>query len=141
MIVVNVSRPERSYTISKKVIEKVVRFVLQKEKYSAGEVALVFVNDAIISAIHKKYLHHHTTTDVITFSLGEQGELQSEIYVNIVQARRQAAAFGVSIKNEIIRLIVHGLLHAVGYDDVEVKKKEIMLRMQEQYVTSLSSIV
>lgn len=141
MIAVNVSRAERSFRITKKTVETIVRFVLKKEKHSAGNIHIIFVNDKIIFHINKNFLHHYSTTDVITFSLGEHGELYCEIYVNIVQARRQAKKYKVSMKNELIRLIVHGLLHAVGYDDLHRKQKEKMVRIQEQYVAELSSML
>ncbi len=82
------------------------------------------------------YLGHHDTTDVLTFPLHEASdkELVAEIYVNVDQARRQARTYGVTIRNELSRLVIHGVLHLVGYDDTTKPGKEKMKRREDHYL-------
>lgn len=122
---------------TQKEIEKVANAVLRAEKIFEASISVIFVDDKFITAINKKFLRHNYTTDVITFPLETEKEISAEIYINVLQAKRQAKEFGVSLKNELLRLIVHGILHTVGYDDIEIKEQTKMIRKQEQYVAIL----
>ena len=85
------------------------------------------------------YLGHRRTTDVLTFPLHEKGSrrLSGEIYVNLDQARRQAREYGVSIREETARLVIHGALHLCGYLDGTPAEQRRMTGRQERYVRSL----
>lgn len=87
--------------------------------------------------MHKRYFGHDTVTDIITFPLETAG-IDSEIYINVEQARRQSKQFKVTMKNELTRLIVHGVLHSLGYDDRTPSLRKKMFDVQERYVEDLS---
>lgn len=134
MVEVVVSHSRRERRVSKKAIQQIVSFVLKSEKVSAGKISIVFVDDSAIKKINTKYLGHHYSTDVITFPVEAQPFLEAEIYINVKQARRQARQYRVTILNELTRLIVHGVLHVVGYDDSRTNQREKMFERQEKYV-------
>jgi len=134
MVEVVVSNARREKRMSKNAVRRTVSFVLKKEKISSGKISLVFVDDNTIKKINTKYLGHKRSTDVITFPIEVLPSLEAEIYVNVKQARRQARQYRVSIANELTRLIVHGVLHAVGYDDRRTKQRKEMFDLQERYV-------
>lgn len=134
MVEVVVSHARREKRMSKKTVHRTVSFVLKKEKVSSGKISLVFVDDNAIKKINAKYLGHKRSTDVITFPIEVLPSLEAEIYVNVKQARRQARQYRVSIANELTRLIVHGVLHAVGYDDKRTNQRKEMFDLQERYV-------
>jgi rRNA maturation RNase YbeY len=79
-------------------------------------------------------LHHDEVTDVITFPLETGKVLEGEIYVNLDRARRQARTYHVSIAEETARLVVHGVLHLLGYDDRSAREARRMTRVQERHV-------
>ncbi|MBI2430092.1 MAG: rRNA maturation RNase YbeY [Ignavibacteriales bacterium] len=135
--VVVIRDADASVRLTKKEIGNIVSFVCRQEKISGAELIFVIVNDRKIRAINKKFLHHDYITDVITFPL-DMKRVNAEIYINPQQASRQAAKYGVTKKNELIRLIIHGTLHALGYDDSTPKSRERMERVQERYVSELS---
>lgn len=116
----------------------IVRAVCAGEKVRSGELSFVVLNDGRIRTINRKFLGHDYVTDVITFPLEEEG-LTAEIFINVRQAARQAKEYGVSLKNEMTRLVVHGTLHALGYSDSTPKERKRMHRVQERYVTALDT--
>ncbi len=96
-------------------------------------VNIILIEDKTMIDLNSAYLEHHYTTDVLTFPLAEQGEpIEGEVYVNVAQAKRQAKEYGVSPRNEIGRLIVHGVLHLVGYED-DTKKKKLRMSKREDF--------
>ncbi|MDE3058271.1 MAG: rRNA maturation RNase YbeY [Bacteroidota bacterium] len=133
--VTNVAKGRRIFSAPR--AKNIVSTVMQGEGIRAAKVSVVFVDDARIRRINSQFLHHRSVTDVITFPLEEAPDLEAEIYVNLQQAKRQAEIFGVSVRNEAVRLIVHGTLHALGYDDRRTKQRKTMFEKQERYVTAL----
>lgn len=98
-------------------IERAVRRVLAAEAVGAAELSIALVGDAEIAQLNAQYLGHEGPTDVISFALHEPGEPPlGDIYIGSEQARRQAPSFGATEAEEILRLAVHGTLHALGYD-------------------------
>lgn len=118
-------------------VKRAVRYVCLGEKVTEAELSFVIVNDGRIRTINRKFLHHDYVTDVITFPL-EPKQVSAEIYINGQQAKRQAKEHHVSVKNEMTRLVVHGTLHAIGYDDTTTASKKRMDSIQERYVSELS---
>lgn len=104
------------------------------------EVSLALLDDDGISRINEESLSHQGPTDVISFPLGHPGlPLLGDIYVGVDQARRQADEFGVTFEEELVRLVVHGVLHILGWlhsesDDraaspMYVRQEEIVRRV------------
>lgn len=128
--------PCRAIRLSRAEIEQWVSFVCLKEKRNNAAMTVVCIDDRGIRPINKKHLGHDATTDVISFTL-EDSPLEGELYINLEQARRQALEYGISPRNEAARLVVHGVLHCCGYDDLEEPAKTLMFDKQERYVRAL----
>lgn len=131
---VNVYVTHPSTAIRRNQIERLVRHVLQKEEVSEWELSIVFVSDREMRNLNRKFLRHRGTTDVISFPLGDGAALEAEVYVNVEQARRQAREYRVTMQNEIRRLVVHGVLHAVGYDDRTQTQRSTMRSLEDTYI-------
>jgi rRNA maturation RNase YbeY len=99
---------------------------------------VVFINDRVSRRLNRQYLSHNYATDVLAFRLGGGSQLEGEVYVNLDRARVQAQEYGVSFKNEIARLVIHGLLHLLGYRDTTPRMRARMNRKQEQYLLKVS---
>lgn len=134
MVEVVVSRGLREQRITNRTVLRTVSLVLKKERVSNGNISLVFTDDSSIKKLNTKHLGHRRSTDVITFPIEAPPSLEAEIYVNVQQARRQAREYGVTVGNELTRLIVHGLLHALGYNDKRTNERKKMFELQERYV-------
>ncbi len=96
---------------------------------------IVFVDDETLQKMHLEYLNDPDKTDVITFDLSEGDKVEAEIYISSERADAQALEYGVTFSEEVLRLIIHGLLHLKGYDDLEPEKKKIMKQEEEKLVS------
>jgi probable rRNA maturation factor len=118
-------------------VRKAVRAVLRGERVRRAEVTVVVLDARRSRKMNRQFLGHDYSTDVISFLLERRPRLEGEIYLNIDRAREQAREYGVSIANEIDRLMVHGTLHLLGYDDTTVRDAGRMVKRQEEYVHRL----
>lgn len=137
MIVVSVVKDYKDVPFPGSAVKHIAEFVCKKEKIKDAELSFVVVNDRTIRTINKKFLHHDYVTDVITFPF-ELKSITAEIYINSQQAKRQSKENNVTVSNEMTRLVVHGTLHAIGYDDTTMVTKKKMNLIQERYVSELS---
>lgn len=103
-----------------------------------AEISITFVDDRDIAALNHDWLGRAGPTDVLSFGLGE-GPLVADIYVSVDTARRNAGRYGVEAHEELLRLVVHGVLHAAGYDhpEDETRSASEMFLLQEGVVDLL----
>jgi probable rRNA maturation factor len=103
-------------------------------------VDVIFVDDDFIKKINRKFTKRRKTTDVLSFGMKEGKNMGVEypslgdIYVSLDQAKKQAREYGISLKEEVSRLAVHGLLHLLGYDHKNKKQAKIMKEKEETYL-------
>ena len=117
---------------------RLVRRTLRGERIGGARVTVVMVDSRRIRRINRRYLAHDFVTDVISFPLESRPRLEGEIYVNLDRARTQAREYGVTVWNEVVRLVVHGTLHLAGYDDRPGRGALRMRRRQELLVARLA---
>ncbi len=108
---------------------------LQKE--FEWDISIVFIDHTMMKQLHEEYFANPSTTDVISFPFSEPNTLvEGEIYVNVEQAQEQAKIYDISQKEELYRLVVHGLLHLIGYRDDTQTHRDLMHQAQEQILKS-----
>ena len=120
----------------------VARRVLTGECRMRAEINIVFVTDKRMSVLNCEYLGRRYATDVMSFPLSDADAktLEGEVYVNLDQARRQAREYDESFRNEVARLIIHGILHLAGYNDRTRRQKDQMTRMENLYLRRMKYI-
>jgi probable rRNA maturation factor len=116
-------------------IEAAVRHVLRAEGIHEAEISVALLDDAAIASMNQEYLEHDGPTDVITFAMHEGDEPPlGDIYVGVEQAVRQAAEFGATPADEVLRLAMHGTLHVLGFEHPEGEERvgsEMFVRQEE----------
>lgn len=100
-------------------LHRAASHVASAEGRDAGEISVTLLSDDDIRTLNREYLERDYVTDVISFSLGDDGALLGDVYIGIEQARRQAAELGIDPSEELLRLVVHGVLHVLGHDHPE----------------------
>ncbi len=120
--------------IRKRSMVQLVRRVLKAEQARSGELTIVFVNDKEMKRLNKKFLSRTGTTDVISFRLDDHRNIEGEVYVNVDQAERQAREFHIRNRTEVGRLVVHGVLHVIGYEDDTTSKRKVMHTLEDKYL-------
>ncbi len=119
--------------------ERAVRSVLRRENREA-DITVIFVGDETMLRLNEEYLQHRHQTDVITFPLEDRpGDLEAEIYVNVEQAERQAGEFSADPDDEVNRLVIHGVLHTVGFKDTTTRQRRAMSRKEDEYLKLLTA--
>lgn len=103
-----------------------------------AEISVAFVDDVEIARLNAEWLDREGPTDVIAFGLGER-PLVADVYISVETARRHAAEYGVEPQEELLRLVVHGVLHAAGYDhpEDEGRAESEMFGLQERLLQRL----
>ncbi len=91
--------------------------VAGQEGKRIGQISVIFCSDPYLLDINRKYLGHDYYTDIITFDYCEGDLLNGDLFISIDTVRDNAAFYGASFEEELHRVIVHGLLHLIGYDD------------------------
>src|SRR5690349_14704837 len=104
----------RSFSLRKKAaVQRLLLAVIKKENKKAGDISFTFCSDSFLLALNKKFLRHHTLTDIITFQYPEK-KLSAEIFISIPRVKENAKKFNVSFENELHRVMIHGVLHLCG---------------------------
>ncbi|MBA4318377.1 MAG: rRNA maturation RNase YbeY [Flavobacterium sp.] len=121
--------------VDKRKIHSLVKNLKSLLKFEIVSFDINFISSEDIISINSKYLRHKCTTDIITFNYsGECLNFDGEIFISMDDASENAKKFKVSLDNEIVRLVVHGILHMLGYDDVTKIKRNKMKIMEDDLV-------
>ena len=136
MINLSISQTQDSYQYHSKAIKNLCKLVLNDTKYESISIEIIFCDDNHLSKLKMKYFNEDVLTDVLAFPIKNDAVLESEIYISYDRALANSKEFDVSLNNEIVRLIVHGLLHLLGYRDDNAESKKIMFDKQESIVES-----
>lgn len=115
---------------------------LLSEKKHSKKINLIFTDDEFIQELNRKYRGINSPTDVLSFDLSDPYEFDktdAEVYISLQRAAKQAANYNVAFKNEVLRLVFHGLLHLCGYGDQKQEDKEVMEQETEKYIKRLKS--
>jgi probable rRNA maturation factor len=134
-LAVSVASPGGRLPVAASKLEALGAAVLGAEKVRDAVVSVTFVSRRSMATLNKQHLGHPGATDVITFALGldHSGTMRADIYICVDVAREQAHEHGAGVREEVQRLVVHGVLHACGYDHPvdESRTTSPMWRRQE----------
>lgn len=138
-LAIDVSSTVRRLLVSRERVKSAAIAALKAERVANGMLSITFVGRAAMSELNQRYLGHRGPTDVISFGLGRhggRGPVVGDIYICAEIARANAKRQGVSAQEELLRLVVHGTLHVLGYDHPvgATRTTSPMWRKQERIV-------
>jgi len=123
---------QTKFTVKNKtLIREWLSQIVRKHKKSIGEINIVFCSDDYLLKLNEEYLGHDTFTDVITFDFVEGEIISGDIFISVCRMKENAKLFHVEQSTEMHRLVVHGVLHLLGYKDDTPKSKKIMTGQEE----------
>ena len=124
--------------IKQALVKKWLKALFDRENFYIGDVSYIFCSDEYLLSINMKYLNHNTYTDIITFDYSSDSPVQAtsgikkndklilgDIFISIDRVKENADKFKVSFKNELFRVMAHGILHLMGYKDKTTKDIKI----------------
>lgn len=122
-------------------LKKWLKFTVEKEKKSVSELNYIFCSDEYLLEMNVSYLNHDTLTDIITFDNSEEANvITGDIFISIERVIENAKKFEVAFEDELHRVMVHGVLHLIGYKDKKKEEKEKM-RAKENYYLNKRTLV
>jgi len=103
---------------------------------NCGVITFVFTSNAHLLRMNKEYLNHNYFTDVITFDYTEGKVISGDVFISIEQVRENAQEYKVPEENELRRVMIHGVLHLVGFNDASKEEKNAMRKMENEALNS-----
>ena len=113
-----------------------LKLVAESEIRRLGDVNIIFCSDPYILNINLQYLGHDYFTDIITFDYCEGKKISGDLFISVDSVRENAAFYKTDLNEELHRVIVHGILHLIGYDDHTEGDIKVM-RSKENYYLEL----
>jgi rRNA maturation RNase YbeY len=116
-------------------LKKWIQLAVHKHHKNAGAINFIFCSDVYLLMLNKKYLRHNYFTDIITFDNStEEKKLEADIYISVDRVRANAAKYKTTFSQELHRVIIHGVLHLLGYDDKSKAKQNSMRSAEEHWL-------
>ena len=128
-----------SYRIrEKRKLRRDLEKVITGENFKKGQLNIILCSDRFLREYNRRYLKRDYFTDVIEFDLsGEQNQLRGDIYISLERVRENAKQYNTSIKEELLRVMIHGILHLMGMVDQHDEEKSKMREKENSYLANL----
>ncbi|EKD31185.1 MAG: hypothetical protein ACD_77C00371G0004 [uncultured bacterium] len=113
-------------------IKKVIAEESKSRDITPGDINIIFCSDPFILELNNKYLKHNYYTDIITFDNSEDKIISGDLYISIDTVKSNAIEYSATFENELHRVIIHGILHLLGYSDNTKKQLNVMREMENK---------
>mgnify|MGYP001478044646 FL=1 len=120
--------------------ERLIKKIILSETKEVGDIVCLFCDDNYLLNINIKYLNHDYFTDVITFDYCEKDIVSGDILISLERVVENAKKYNVSFLTEFYRVVIHGLLHLLGYNDKTKSEKELMRKKENYYLLKYKEI-
>ena len=137
MHLINFFSEKKTFEVSQKdKLRLLLKEVCKQENAQLSFINCVFCSDEYLLQINKKHLKHNFLTDIITFDFSEKkDQIEGDLYISVDRVKENAKKYGDTFKTETIRVVLHGLLHLIGYKDKSEKEKKRMRVLENKYVS------
>lgn len=113
-----------------------IKKAIASEDKELGELNFVFCSDEYLHRINQQYLNHNTLTDIVTFDNSDRDELiEGDVFISIDRVKDNSVIFQSGFAKELDRVIIHGVLHLIGYSDKSALQKSEMRRKEDAYLS------
>lgn len=124
--------------LQKQKINRWIKETAAEYEKKAGDISYIFCNDERILEINNQYLSHDYYTDIITFDYSDGPIISGDIFISIDTVRSNSEKFGVDFDNELLRILIHGILHLCGQDDKTPELRDEMTKKENRALESFS---
>lgn len=125
---------------NKNLLKKWLKDLIIKEHARPGQINVIFTSDNYVLELNKNFLSRDYLTDILTFDYSDNQDVEGDLFISIPRVKENSKYFNVSFKVELKRVIVHGILHMLGYGDDTEKEKKLMRQMEERYLLNSPEI-
>lgn len=125
------------FNINKRILKKIINQIIKTTGKIFSSIEVSFVDDEELLELNKKFLHHNYYTDILTFSYSLKEPFETEIIISYERAIENAKKYKTTFEKEILRLITHGILHTVGFEDKTKNQKLKMRKLENNILNNL----
>jgi probable rRNA maturation factor len=115
--------------------------LFKKEKRALRGLQYIFCSDSYLLSINKQFLNHDFYTDIITFDLSEGEEISAEVYISLDRVKENASFLKLAFKQELHRVMFHGVLHLCGYKDKSAKDLKLIRQKEDYYLRKFNEFI
>ena len=108
--------------------------IMVSEGANLGTINYIFCDDAYLLKLNQEYLHHDTLTDIITFDYSSLNNVSGDIFISIDRVKENSEIFKTKLENELRRVMAHGILHLLRYNDKEGNEQEVMRKKENEKI-------
>lgn len=116
---------------NKRKVKTWIKNVVTKYGFKIGDVTILFTDDEYIKELNIKYLNHHYFTDILTFDYSSGLVLNGDIVISIDTVRSNSILYSTSIDDELLRVLIHGFLHLLGFNDKSSEESRKMRELED----------
>lgn len=125
-----------TFPFPEELIRKWILAIIRNENKEPGDLNFIFCSDQYLHQMNVDYLDHDTLTDVITFDYSQDFlNISGDVFISIDRVKDNCKDLQLDFLNELCRIIAHGLLHIIGYDDKQPLSKDVMTRKEDHYLS------
>lgn len=122
---------------NKETLSKWIKNSIISEGFCLGEISYIFCNDSYLLEKNIKFLNHNTLTDIISFDYTIDKQIFGDIFISVERVKENANLFNTDFKEELYRVMIHGVLHYCGYKDKTEKETKIMRKKEDYYLSKI----
>lgn len=128
----NIPKPKIQKTNTRNWLSNVVR--KENKRIKSVEINYIFCGDEHLLSLNQKYLNKQTLTDIITFDYSEKNSIKGDVFISYERVKDNAKKFNQKTSDELKRVMVHGLLHLLGYKDKTTAERNVMTQKEDYYL-------
>jgi len=125
---------------NKRLLKKWIKLSIEKEGKTSGQINYIFTSDKYLLKINQTYLSHNYYTDIVSFNYCTDSIISGDIYISLETVKNNSVLFNVIYEDELSRVIIHGVLHLIGYNDSSETEKAIMIEKEDYYLARLKNL-
>jgi probable rRNA maturation factor len=128
----------KKFSLNRKKITSDINDIIISENCRGGMISVIFCSDEYLLKINREYLKHDYYTDIITFSYGEDRLVSGDLFISVDRLKDNSLTYGQTFENELYRVVYHGILHLVGFEDKEETSLKIMKMKEDFYLNKFN---
>lgn len=114
-----------------------IKQLIEEENFKTGDISVIFCSDDYLLEMNKSHLNHDYYTDIITFNYVDGDLISGDLFISVDRINENAAKYNVTFYEELYRVVLHGVLHLVGYNDKTDQEKKVMRKKENYYLRKI----